>query len=55
MDCPYTFMRDMVAGTYRLPWDASIQVRDGTPCGFAPPERRYAGAEPNPVDKHALR
>jgi len=46
-DCPYTFMQDMVAGRYRLPWDASIQVRDGTPCGFAAPVRDYRGAEPN--------
>jgi formamidase len=50
MDCPYTFMQDMVAGRYKLPWDATIQVRDGTPCGFAPPERRYAGAETNLLD-----
>ena len=42
-DCPYTFMHDMVKGTYKLPWDTTIQVRDGTPCGFAPPTRRYAG------------
>jgi formamidase len=49
-DCPYTFMQDMVAGRYRLPWDASIQVRDGTPCGFAAPTRRYRGAEPNPLE-----
>jgi formamidase len=50
MDCPYTFMQDMVAGRYKLPWDATVQVRDGTPCGFAPPERAYAGAEANPLD-----
>ena len=50
MDCPYTFMQDMVAGRYKLPWDASIQVRDGTPCGFAPPTRAYRGPEPNPVE-----
>ena len=50
MDCPYTFMQDMVAGTYRLPWDATIQVRDGTPCGFDAPTRAYRGAEPNPVE-----
>jgi formamidase len=50
-DCPYTFMQDMVAGRYRLPWDASIQVRDGTPCGFATPTRPYQGAEPNLLDK----
>jgi formamidase len=42
-DCPYTFMHDMVKGSYKLPWDATIQVRDGTSCGFAPPTRRYAG------------
>ncbi|MGE0310265.1 MAG: formamidase [Lautropia sp.] len=40
-DCPYTYMHDMVNGRYRLPWDASIRVRDGTGCGFAPPEREY--------------
>ena len=50
MDCPYTFMQDMVAGTFRLPWDATIQVRDGTPCGFDAPTRAYRGAEPNPVE-----
>ena len=30
-----------------------IQVRDGTPCGFAPPERAYAGAEPNLLERAA--
>ena len=49
-DCPYTFMHDMVAGRYKLPWDASIQVRDGTSCGFEVPTRRYRGAEPNPIE-----
>jgi formamidase len=49
-DCPYTFMKDMVAGTYMLPWDADIQVRDGTPCGFAPPTRAYRGPETNPLE-----
>jgi formamidase len=43
-DCPYTFMHDMVSGRYKLPWDATIQVRDGTSCGFEPPTRAYAGA-----------
>jgi formamidase len=43
-------MHDMVAGRYRLPWDATIQVRDGTPCGFAAPVRDYRGAEPNPLE-----
>ena len=44
-DCPYTYMHDMAAGTYRLPWSAEVKVTDGTPCGFAPPERSYAGPE----------
>ncbi len=49
-DCPYTFMQDMVAGRYRLPWHATVQVTDGTGCGFAAPERSFRGAEPNPFD-----
>jgi formamidase len=40
-DCPYTFMQDMVRGTYRLPWEAEVRVTDGTSCGFPPPERHY--------------
>ena len=42
-DCPYTYMHDMAAGTYKLPW--TVQVTDGTPCGFAPPTRSYKGPE----------
>jgi formamidase len=30
MDCPYTFMQDMVAGTFRLPWEDQVKVTDGT-------------------------
>ena len=51
MDCPYTFMQDMVAGRYKLPWDATIQVRDGTPCGFAPPDARYARRRAQPAGR----
>lgn len=40
-DCPYTFMQDMVAGRYRLPWEDQVKVVDGTPSGFAAPTRRY--------------
>jgi formamidase len=40
-DCPYTYMHDLVAGTYRLPWEATVKVTDGTPSGFAKPTRRY--------------
>jgi formamidase len=41
MDCPYTFMQDMVAGTFRLPWEDQVKVTDGTPCGFAAPTRMF--------------
>jgi formamidase len=40
-DCPYTFMRDLVAQKYRLPWEAEVQVKDGTSCGFPVPTRVY--------------
>ena len=46
-DCPYTFMHDMVAGQYKLPWQ--VEVTDGTSCGFAPPTRSYRGPEPHPL------
>ncbi|HQR99701.1 MULTISPECIES: formamidase [unclassified Polaromonas] len=38
-DCPYTYMRDMAAGTYQLPW--TVEVTDGTSCGFDAPTRSY--------------
>ena len=46
-DCPYTYMRDMAAGSYKLPWP--VDVTDGTSCGFAPPTRNYQGPEAHPL------
>lgn len=43
-DCPYTYMRDLVAERYRLPWEERVQVTDGTSCGFARPNRSYRPA-----------
>jgi formamidase len=40
-DCPYTFMHDLAAGQYRLPWESEVAVTDGTSCGFPVPTRRY--------------
>lgn len=40
-DCPYTFMQDLVAGEYKLPWEDEVQVTDGTSCGVPKPVRRY--------------
>ncbi|MBX3502741.1 MAG: formamidase [Alphaproteobacteria bacterium] len=43
-DCPYTYMRDLVGGKYRLPWEDQVKVKDGTSCGFPVPNRSYGGA-----------
>ncbi|HET6339966.1 MAG TPA: formamidase, partial [Polyangiales bacterium] len=40
-DCPYTYMRDLVAGEYRVPWEDEVVVKDGTSCGFEAPTRGY--------------
>lgn len=44
-DCPYTYMKDLAAGTYRLPWEDEVAVTDGTSCGFDKPTRTYRGAK----------
>jgi formamidase len=46
-DCPYGYMQDLVAGRYRLPWEAEVKVTDGTSCGFAAPTRSYSPAAPS--------
>jgi len=45
-DCPYTYMTDLAAGRYRVPWEDQVQVTDGTGCGFPAPSRHYAGPPP---------
>jgi formamidase len=47
-DCPYTYMKDLVAGAYRLPWESEVTHKDGTSCGFAEPTRQYTGPESPP-------
>lgn len=37
-------MQDMVAGRYKLPWEDSVKVTDGTSSGFDKPTRRYRGS-----------
>jgi formamidase len=41
-DCPYTYMRDLAAGQYRLPWEADIVHTDGAACGYDAPQQTYA-------------
>ena len=40
-DCPYSYMKDMVAGRYAQAGEETVQIRDGTVCGFAPPIAEY--------------
>ncbi|MEM7022418.1 MAG: formamidase [Pseudomonadota bacterium] len=40
-DCPYSYMRDLAEGRYRLPWEDQVKVTDGTSCGFPVPNRTY--------------
>ena len=42
-DCPYMYMKDMMNGTYKLPWD--VKIKDGTGEGFDAPTRAYAGSD----------
>ena len=42
-DCPYTYMKDLVTGSYRLPWENDVEFTDGTSCGFPTPTRTYLG------------
>lgn len=44
-DCPYTYMQDLAAGAYRLPWEDSVRVTDGTSCGFPAPVRVFGQKE----------
>lgn len=48
-DCPYTYMKDLMEGRYKLPWEDQVVHKDGTSCGFPAPTREYKGAEP-PAD-----
>lgn len=40
-DCPYTYMHDLAAGRYRLPWEDQVIHTDGTSCGMPAPERLF--------------
>src|ERR1700731_19044 len=54
MDCPYTFMQDMVAGTFRLPWEDQVKVTDGTSCGFPVPTRVFGAKAAKAAEGSAL-
>ena len=49
-DAPYSYMHDLVAGRYRLPWEDEVKITDGTGEGFARPTRRYAPSKPEAAE-----
>ncbi len=49
-DCPYSYMHDLAAGRYRLPWEDEVREIDGTSCGFPAPTRRY-GENPRETEE----
>lgn len=48
MDCPYTYMTDLAAGNYRVPWESDVKVTDGTSCGFPEPKRLFGEKSSEP-------
>jgi len=49
-DCPYSYMTDLAAGRYRLPWEDDVRVTDGTGCGFDAPTRIYGETTPEAAE-----
>jgi formamidase len=49
-DCPYSYMQDLVAGRYRLPWEDEVVHTDGTSCGLPAPTRRYGERLPDAAE-----
>jgi formamidase len=46
-DCPYTYMQDLVAGRYRVPWEDEVDIKDGVAVGFGPPRGRGTRKRPD--------
>ena len=44
-DCPYSYMHDLAAGRYRVPWEDQVRHTDGTSCGFDRPTRSYGAGQ----------
>lgn len=46
-DCPYTYMQDLVNGTYRVPWEDSVVHTDGLGAGWPTPREVRERARPH--------
>ena len=40
-DCPYTYMKDLVAGKYKQHGEEDVKITDGTGCGIPKPTAKY--------------
>ena len=49
-DCPYTYRHDLAAGRYRLPWEETVKITDGTSCGFPRPTRTFGEKHPKAAE-----
>ena len=43
-------MHDLINGRYRLPWEDSVKVTDGTSSGFDKPDRRFGDKLPEAAE-----
>jgi formamidase len=50
-DCPYTYMQDLAAGRYRVPWEDDVKQKDGSSSGFAVPTRSYGAGQQTGGDR----
>jgi formamidase len=53
-DAPYSYMHDLVAGRYQLPWEAEVKVTDGTGFGFPVPDRLYGEVAAKPIPEEPV-
>ena len=49
-DCPYSYMHDLAAGRYRLPWEDTVKITDGTSSGFPKPTRAFGEKHPKAAE-----
>ncbi|RBY78630.1 formamidase [Blastococcus sp. TF02-09] len=49
-DCPYTYMTDLAAGRYQVPWEDEVEITDGTSVGYGPPREPGSTTETHRTD-----
>ena len=44
----FSYMKDIVEGAYKLPWEDEVKIKDGTMYGYPKPNGKRFGEEPYP-------